>query len=155
VLALSAVVAVVMSGVVTTSSATQTTASQRPSAGFRLQSVGSGLCLDIRAGNPWNGASVAMWSCMDWSSQRWHWNGVQLQSDVNNRCLDVADGNLANGGDINMWDCGGQVWSHEGDQTLRIGGKCLDVSAGNNGRGAAVQIWECHSGAHQRWRVIG
>uniref|UniRef100_A0AAU1IBS6 Ricin-type beta-trefoil lectin domain protein n=1 Tax=Streptomyces sp. NBC_00180 TaxID=2903632 RepID=A0AAU1IBS6_9ACTN len=72
------------------------------------------------------------------------------------KCVDVAGASNANGTAVQLYDCNGtgaQIWSNQGDGTLRALGKCLDVVERSTADGAAVQLWDCSGGANQQWVV--
>ena len=54
-----------------------------------------------------------------------------------------------------IWACNGshaQIWTIEGNGTIRINGKCLDIVGQRTSIRVAVDIWTCTGRANQQWR---
>ena len=134
---------------------------------YRVRSVQSGKCLDIKDRSRINGATVQQWDCSNQSNQTWRVTTVgdqyRIESLHSGKCLDVRDRSTRDGAGIQQWDCG----SNQPNQTWRLvssggafgivssaNGKCLDVTGRSQLNGAVLQQWGCGSNqANQQWRL--
>ncbi|MBW4717265.1 RICIN domain-containing protein [Saccharothrix obliqua] len=124
---------------------------------LNIRSNYNNRCLEVRDGNPGNGAMVTMWDCTGWPSELFDMVNGQIVNAINGKCLDVVASNGELGGAVNMFDCHrewpSQQWWWDGSQIrTRLTGRCLEISAANPGLGATVQLWNCTGTANQQWR---
>lgn len=129
-----------------------------------LQSVHSGLCVDVANVSTANGANVQQWQCNGGGNQQWTAqasNGyITLVAQHSGKCLDVSGLSSAPGANIQQWECNGvsgQQWTKEpvGDGSYRLrsrlSGLCLDILGYSTSNGGDLIQWTCHDGENQRW----
>ena len=129
-----------------------------------LQSVHSGLCIDVSAVSTANGANIQQWQCNGGGNQQWlaqaNGNYINLVAQHSGKCLDVTDLSTLTGANIQQWECNGvegQQWTKEvyGDGSFRLRSRlsslCVDISGYSNSNGGNLIQWTCHDGANQRW----
>ncbi|XP_069681494.1 uncharacterized protein [Periplaneta americana] len=100
---------------------------------FYLQSVSTGLFVDIKEGDQGQGARVALRPVSGSLSQQWEYIQGNLVNRDNKFLMDISGGGST--GDIILWiPTGGenQRWLFDQDFTIRCGlGTVLDASSGS------------------------
>ena len=129
------------------------------------------LCLAVKGGVAYNGATLQMEICDRSPGQQW-WFGegtYRIQSKLDESfCLDIGDGDagVAPGSSIILWECNGWdrqavQFDYEKQQEIFWENKgCMDVLGENLYVGGEVILWECSGEGRptsllssQRWMV--
>jgi hypothetical protein len=134
---------------------------------YRLVSVMSALCLDVRGGSTTPGTAIQQWTCNENAAQNWTFveaadGTFSLRSQVSGLCLSVTGALDAAGAAIAQAPCDGgpaQAWVVEGvgrgyARLVHAGHDlCLDVSGGSVAAGTAIEQWTCNDLSPQIWHL--
>ncbi len=124
-----------------------------------LQSLASGKCVDLPAGEVRDGTAVIQYDCHGGANQQWqivaaHAESVQIVSRLSGKCLGVESAGAGTG--IVQSHCDGadaQLWARAGSGFRNIAdGLCLDVPGASLANGAKLIGWICNGGINQTWR---
>lgn len=120
---------------------------------FYIQSVNSGLYLDVKGDQESAGAEVIVYDFHGKRNQQWKYNNGMIFSKLNNLVLDVDSNDR-----IIMVEPSGtakQKWHFDDDFTVRNeAGTVLDVQKGSKEAGTKVIAFKKHGGPNQRFRVV-
>lgn len=120
---------------------------------FYIQSVHSGLYLDVKSDQESAGVEVIAYAFHGKKNQQWKYNNGMLFSKLNNLVLDVDSNDR-----IVMVEPSGtekQKWHFDDDFTIRNeDGMVLDVQKGSKEAGTKVIAFKKHGGPNQKFRVV-
>ncbi|MGB7183051.1 MAG: RICIN domain-containing protein, partial [Burkholderiaceae bacterium] len=133
-----------------------------------IQSVHSGLCLNVEANSTANLADIRQRPCSNANNQRFAFlpvagydNLFQLRALHSTKCLDIEGANYSNGSDLIQFTCGDGanqrfLIDRTGNNEFRISAthsnKVLDVEAGSTASGGNIHQWNDNKTSNQRWR---
>ncbi|WP_255951215.1 RICIN domain-containing protein [Streptomyces odontomachi] len=162
-----AALALAVSGLVVSASASPAGAASAPSAGsvYQLAVAASGRCIDVPSGTTDTGALLQQWGCSDATWQQFKVNsvgsGVYELANVNSgKCIDVPSGAATEDLQAQQWNCGTDKTNQQFTLTadgsgFRLknvkSGLCLSVKGGSTSNGAAIVQNSCASTAAQQW----
>jgi len=136
---------------------------------FEIQSVSSGLALDVSGGSTANGASIIQWPYGGGPNQLWNFiptssGYYQIKNAYSSLDVNVTGASRVNGASIVQWQFGSQgndqwlpVRQSDGSYVFynRNSGLLLDNPGGAT-QGAQFDQWGANGGgANQRFNVIG
>ena len=132
-----------------------------------VQSLASGKCLDLPAGQADDGTLAIQYDCHGGLNQQWNIEsagdaGYRIVSRMSGKCIGTDPVGAAVGRHIVQSRCGsspGQLWALEGaghGYILRNvpNRLCLDVPGGSIANGAKPIAWVCNGGINQTWRYV-
>jgi len=128
---------------------------------FRLKRD-TNKCLDIKGGQPRDGAQLQIWDCNGHIvNQNFKWcSDGRIVSAANDAfCLDVPGDDPSTPKNLQLWKCNGeagQYWQYDpADMAIfppSIGEKmCVDVVGASDSNGALVNIYYCSPGSGEKW----
>jgi hypothetical protein len=139
----------------------------------RIDSVNSGLSMDVVAGSQDNGAPIQQYTTHNGPDQRWNLfptagidkpTFASVVSVNSGKALDVPNGSHDAGTLIQQYDFHGgpnQRWNFipaANGQSVQLqndaSGLVLDVINGSTAPGAGIQQYSSHGGPNQQWRIV-
>jgi glucose/arabinose dehydrogenase len=132
-------------------------APQAASAGTRVKSVASNLCLGAEAVSTTPRAAAQIVNCTASAGQNWSPTAAgELRNGDGTRCLDVRGGSTAPTSVVQTYPCNGganQKWTLKADGTIvgNPSGLCLTVMGARRDAGTGIDIWPCEGASHQKW----
>lgn len=140
-----------------------------------IQSVNSGMCLDLPGGRTTNGNQLMTWPCLGNENQQWIFQAPSQDNrprliyaptfnSSKPKCIDVMAGNTSNCQPLQIWDCANtdqQMWAFDDRAGLvyllsSSTEKCFDLRDGGMKKATPVQVSDCaianRGGLAIRWR---
>ncbi|MGW8955651.1 ricin-type beta-trefoil lectin domain protein [Streptomyces sp. NPDC055709] len=131
----------------------------------QIKNVSNGLCLDVPAGNIYDGAPVTQYGCSSPGVSAPVWTigrdgAIRVGDPNNNKCLDVTQSGTANGTKLQIWRCNGtgaQQWqwrnAPDGPLFNPQSGRCMDNPGQTTVVGIQQQIYDCNGQNAQRFKL--